>query len=123
MLRITSLTQECCGNGRDQLVYNLQFTGFASVLDAAISRIGALPVGTRLTLGHDAYWLILGSVDSTHHRTLRPGNGEPPVVVAEYVTRDWNVISVPVVHRTSKREPFACSPYFTRALLQRGSAR
>jgi hypothetical protein len=28
MLRMTALTGECCGAGRDQLVYNLQFTRF-----------------------------------------------------------------------------------------------
>jgi hypothetical protein len=31
MLRMTALTGECCGAGRDQLVYNLQFTRFHDV--------------------------------------------------------------------------------------------
>lgn len=33
MLRITSITKECCGAGRDQLVYNLEFTRFHDLLD------------------------------------------------------------------------------------------
>jgi hypothetical protein len=39
MLRMTALTGECCGAGRDQLVYNLQFTRFHDLQNRAYQDI------------------------------------------------------------------------------------
>src|SRR5215218_5841655 len=33
LLSVTSLTGECCGHGRDQLAYNLEFTALATLQD------------------------------------------------------------------------------------------
>lgn len=89
MLRMTSLPRECCGNGRDQLAYNLQFTGIADVVDAALMRVGAPPRDTRLAFGSQAAWFLPKRVDARHRRTLRPGYPEPPaLVVAESTPTD-----------------------------------
>lgn len=47
MLNMTSITGECCGYGRDQLVYNLQFTHIFNLLNTAISE---LPVDKNTVL-------------------------------------------------------------------------
>jgi hypothetical protein len=39
LLHITSLTKECCGKGRDQLVYNLQFTAFDNLLNQVLAEL------------------------------------------------------------------------------------
>lgn len=43
MLRMTALTGECCGAGRDQLVYNLQFTRFHDLQDRIYQDIRPTP--------------------------------------------------------------------------------
>ena len=43
MLRMTALTGECCGAGRDQLVYNLQFTRFHDVQNRMYQDIRPTP--------------------------------------------------------------------------------
>lgn len=39
MLRMTSISKECCGAGIDQLAYNLEFVQYHRVLDAATRRL------------------------------------------------------------------------------------
>jgi hypothetical protein len=70
MLRMTGVSHECCGAGRDQLVYNLQFTLLGELTSDATqallndSSVVFLPSLTR--------WETVGPVDaSTRRRTLR----------------------------------------------------
>lgn len=47
MLNMTSITKECCGSGRDQLVYNLEFTKFDYLVNqvfAELHRSGFKPI-------------------------------------------------------------------------------
>lgn len=88
MLRVTALTGECCGYGRDQLAYNLQFTRLADVQDALYARIR--PTATTVLVTHDnANWFTVGPIDAqTSRRTLsRDGIVEPPVAPATMVIR------------------------------------
>lgn len=71
MLAMTSLTNECCGHGRDQLVYSLEFTRLAALTDEALA---ALEPDTSTVIGvpREIDWNIIGTLDSaTYRRTLR----------------------------------------------------
>jgi hypothetical protein len=70
MLRMTGVSHECCGAGRDQLVYNLQFTLLGELTSDATqtlmsdSSVVFIPALTR--------WETVGPVDArTRRRTLR----------------------------------------------------
>lgn len=70
MLSLTRNTGECCGGGRDQLAYNLEFTVIHDLEDQVLA---ALPDVENETLVVDprADWYVMGAVDSrTHRRTL-----------------------------------------------------
>jgi hypothetical protein len=73
MLRMTSLTGECCGEGRDQLVYNLQHTALHHLLNLARSAL--LQDADHRFSGHPlADWYLVGSIDpATRRRTLAHG--------------------------------------------------
>ena len=71
MLRMTSLTGECCGFGRDQLVYNLQFTAFDALQNAAYASIRPSD-STALVMPIFADWFTVGPLDAdTRRRTMR----------------------------------------------------
>ena len=79
MLRMTGVTGECCGAGRDQLVYNLQHTVMGELTSDATealvtdSTIVFLPSLTR--------WFNVGPLDpTTHRRVLRTERVVTPVV-------------------------------------------
>ena len=82
-LSITSLRHECCGHGRDQLVYNLEFTQFASLQDVLYERLEPSD-STVLVVPEYADWFIVGKVDAvTHRRTMRSsGVVRPRVLMA-----------------------------------------
>lgn len=44
LLLVTSLTKECCGHGRDQLVYNLQFMKLATLTEKVFQELPGLPI-------------------------------------------------------------------------------
>lgn len=88
LLRLTRITHECCGAGRDQLVYNLQFTNLADLTSAAMASIRA-DTSTTVFVPKDMLWGALGTLDSIDHkRTLRrdraivPHLSEPDSVLA-----------------------------------------
>ena len=83
LLSITSLRNECCGHGRDQLAYNLEFTQFASLQDALYEQLKPSD-STVLVLPPEGEWFTVGSLDSvTRHRTLRTeGTIRPRVIEA-----------------------------------------
>jgi len=71
LLRLTQITHECCGAGRDQLVYNLQFTKLADLMSDAMVAF-QVDGSTSVFVPHDMLWETLGGLDSTtHRRTLR----------------------------------------------------
>lgn len=74
LFRITSLTKECCGLGRDQLVYNLEFAELDRLLSRALSWV--LADGTHLLALHpEADWKLFDSVDRQKRRRTTPSNG------------------------------------------------
>ena len=88
LLHVTSITGECCGYGRDQLAYNLQFTGVAEVQDALYRRIR--PSDSTVFVMHDrANLYTVGPLDPrTHRRTLRRvGVVEPSVALATLISK------------------------------------
>jgi hypothetical protein len=71
LLRLTRITHECCGAGRDQLVYNLQFTKLADLTSDAMAAF-RVDDSTTVFVPHDMLWETLGKLDSTtRRRTLR----------------------------------------------------
>jgi hypothetical protein len=71
LFRLTRITHECCGAGRDQLVYNLQFTKLADLLSDAMVAVRAGD-STTVFVPRDMLWETLGKLDSaTLRRTLR----------------------------------------------------
>jgi hypothetical protein len=81
LLSITSLRNECCGHGRDQLVYNLEFTQFASLQDALYERLKPSD-STVLVVPPEGEWFTVGSLDSvTFHRTMRLEGAVRPRVI------------------------------------------
>ncbi|OFV92553.1 MAG: hypothetical protein A3H95_06555 [Acidobacteria bacterium RIFCSPLOWO2_02_FULL_64_15] len=81
LLDMTANTGECCGHGRDQLVYNLEFTAIATLQDEALAQIRPT-ADTVLSMDTQANWYTVGPVDPvTFRRTLdRAGAIEPRVL-------------------------------------------
>ena len=81
MLRMTRRTGECCGIGRDQLVYSLEFARMHEVMDDALAALApdsasliVIPAGTS--------WYTIGPLDRrTHRRTLRREQTVEPLAV------------------------------------------
>ena len=77
MYDMTHVARECCGRGRDQLVYNLQYPDFAHAMDSAMVRIGAAR-GVVVTMSQYAHWHAVTPVDSvTSRRTMGAGVDVP----------------------------------------------
>jgi hypothetical protein len=80
LLRMTRVTGECCQVGRDQLVYNLQYTALADLTsDATAALVGD---STTVFFPTRMDWQSLGPLDSaTHRRTLsHSGTFTPPLM-------------------------------------------
>ena len=74
LLNLTRITHECCGTGRDQLVYNLQFTKLSDLMSDAMVAVRA-DDSTTVFVPHDMLWETLGKLDATtRRRTLRRDN-------------------------------------------------
>ncbi len=71
MLRMTSLTGECCGYGRDQLVYSLEFAQFHYVADKMLPALTSVPRPPTVVWPR-VDWYFLWPLDPrTGRRTLR----------------------------------------------------
>jgi hypothetical protein len=80
MLRMTSITRECCGAGQDQLAYSLQFTALSALLgditSAEVHDSIAIVVPARLT------WQTVNALDSASRRpTLEVEHAFTPAVL------------------------------------------
>jgi hypothetical protein len=83
MYRMSSITEEFEGPGRDQLVYNLEFTGYHHVQNALFARISPSPATVIGTPRH-VRWNIWTQLDSaTNTRTMRRDNVFAPVYADE----------------------------------------
>ena len=83
MYRMSAITREYDGPGRDQLVYNLQFTSYHDVQDALFDRIHP---GDSTVIGTPRYvrWNIWSQLDrATGHRTLRRTGAFSPIYADE----------------------------------------
>jgi hypothetical protein len=77
LLRMTRVTHECCGAGRDQLVYNLQYTLLGDLTSDATAALAG--DSTVVFVPHRMIWETLGPLDrATHRRTLRRENTVTP---------------------------------------------
>lgn len=74
MYKITSLTDECCGYGRDQVIYNLQIAELHYLLNKALP-IALGDPDAILGINSVADWLIIDSVDRTTFKRHLPGPG------------------------------------------------
>jgi hypothetical protein len=83
LLRTTSLTGECCGWGRDQLAYNLEFTTLAGLQDAALAHVRPIERDRALSASALAAWYIIGPLDRGSRRSLRPDTVRPRVIDPE----------------------------------------
>jgi hypothetical protein len=81
LLSITSLRKECCGHGRDQLAYNLEFTHLALLQDALFERLEPTD-STVFVLPPEGDWFVMGALDRvTHRRTMRSEDAVSPEVI------------------------------------------
>jgi hypothetical protein len=74
LLNVTSLTGECCGFGRDQLTYNLQFTAFADLTRAALAAVQPVARLRALGAGQLVDWYVVGPLDAGSERTMDRGD-------------------------------------------------
>ena len=80
MLRMTSITGECCGRGRDQLVYNLEFTVLGALQQDAFAAVAASDSAV-LVVPDSMSWYTFGALDKrTHRSTLSRNDVQQPVV-------------------------------------------
>jgi len=71
LLKMTSLTRECCGYGRDQLGYNLEYVHFGTIQNRVFEAVRPTNATTFVFDGM-VDWFIHGQLDSrTYRRTLR----------------------------------------------------
>ncbi|MBI3504330.1 MAG: hypothetical protein HY059_05770 [Proteobacteria bacterium] len=90
MYRMSSITQEYGGAGRDELVYNLQFTGFHHVQNALFRAMQPTD-STAYATPRIARWNIYSQLDArTWRRTMRRSD----VIVPRYWD-EMDLVSVP----------------------------
>ena len=80
MLEMTSITGECCGRGRDQLVYNLEFTVLGALQQDAFAAVAANDSAV-LVVPDSTKWYTVGALDKhTRRSTLSRNDVQQPVV-------------------------------------------
>ena len=80
MLRMTSISRECCGPGRDQLAYNLEFTTLAALSDDALAGMGAGD-STMVVVPDSTSWHTIPHLDpATGRRTAHVSGSIVPLV-------------------------------------------
>ncbi|MFI5309850.1 MAG: hypothetical protein ACHQQ3_01345 [Gemmatimonadales bacterium] len=78
MYRMASITGEYAGPGRDELVYNLEFTGYDAAQNALFRQLRPT-ASTVIATGRAALWNIFSPLDAvTFRRTLRSVNVVTP---------------------------------------------
>jgi hypothetical protein len=82
MLRMTSITGECCAYGRDQLVYNLEFTDLEALMSEAMSAL-APPSSTLIMIPDSTDWYIVPRLDERTNRRTTYRAGSRHLIVVE----------------------------------------
>lgn len=97
LLNMTSLSKECCGTGRDQLVYNLQFTEFDTLQQKIFQKIKPNK-NTYFAVTSLTDWYTMGAIDTAtfrktfssknaiHLSTLEVENIISPITITKYPT-------------------------------------
>ncbi len=81
MLDMLSRTVECCGHGRDQLVYDLEFTAIHYLLNQMLAELRPT-TETTIAIDGRADWFLIEDLDPvTFHRSLRRAHTIRPRVV------------------------------------------
>ena len=81
LLNLTSITHECCAQGRDQLGYNLEFTTLAALMDDALAATKAGD-STLVVLPDSTNWHAIPLLDArTNRRTIDSTEAVVPLVV------------------------------------------
>jgi hypothetical protein len=82
LLDMTSITGECCGKGRDQLVYSLEFTRFHELTDTVLTTL-MRDTATAIALPRYGNYLFVERLDrTTWRRTLRRRDAFRPITMA-----------------------------------------
>jgi hypothetical protein len=82
MLDMTSISGECCGRGRDQLVYSLEFTRFHELTDMVLTTL-MRDTATVIALPTYGGYLFIERLDrATWRRTLRRRDAFEPFTVS-----------------------------------------
>jgi hypothetical protein len=88
MLHITRRTGECCGFGRDQIVYNLEFLRIPQLLDQVMADLK--PTSNTVILADDAVsWKVLGQLSSRFQMTFQTNDGILPRYSSVEDMLDW----------------------------------
>jgi hypothetical protein len=85
LLDVTRRTQECCGHGRDQLVYSLEFTALPKLIDRALAAIHPTDK-TAIVIDPLADWLVFGPLDRATWRRSFTRDGAFEAHVMDLVT-------------------------------------
>ncbi|HUQ79669.1 MAG TPA: hypothetical protein VM076_00955 [Gemmatimonadaceae bacterium] len=81
MLRLNSITHECCASGRDQLVYSVEFTELERLMSDALAAF-APGDSTLIVLPDSTNWYAAEVLDrTTHRRSFARVNVYQPTVV------------------------------------------
>jgi hypothetical protein len=72
LLYMTSITHECCGFGRDQMIYNLEFTQVHHLLEDVHARFPLAP-GIRYASSEVADWHLMDRIDGGARRRTVDG--------------------------------------------------
>lgn len=84
MYEITSFTGECCGRGQDQLVYNLQYTGFSLAQDEIFPLLQPT-VETIIAGPGPVNWWSFSQLDvESYTRTLRRTDAYMPIYTEHF---------------------------------------
>ncbi|HEY5960913.1 MAG TPA: hypothetical protein VIV60_30365, partial [Polyangiaceae bacterium] len=95
LFRITSLTGECCGLGRDQLVYNLEFAEIEWLLRQVFPFVLAHADEYAIAAHPEADWRFFDSIDPASLRRATPTKQSTRVPN----THSWAVAAAPVKPR------------------------
>src|SRR3989344_1413513 len=81
LLKMTSITDECCGFGRDQIMYNLEYLKITEILDEIISDLRLKPDTAIAYQPLVGLWGIDRIDKNTYKRTYSGENSFKPLIV------------------------------------------
>ena len=120
LLNMTAYTHECCGLGRDQLLYNLEFTRMFIIQEKIFGSVNAAP-GTQFVASNDYYTLarpyFFDPAANKLELSAAEGRFEINVRVAGWVSeakpRDFYYLNFPNYDNDSAHRSFAAEYQLT----------